>query len=560
MKSRIKSTLSLLEWGACTLLLMNGAAAQNTFPVKIEQAERVDRSSAAWPWVYLGTDTLQMPAERYPDPDPVTGICLGTTGTGALARVRCVGGGLWGPMFYCPSDIRETHAGDVVIGGIHMRTYVVSSDDGYNPTICEWRGLGATPVRTRSYELYIAGGRWACPVGFPPIDLDQDGSTTHDEINIVGPNPEACGIYTCPAGSHLANIPGDPNAIPAGLAAGKVCVSDCIEEQCDDDLVCTIDACFEDGPGCENEFDKTLCVCNNPAPPQVTKTISKQFPKTPTSTACPIFGGSKKMSLTLDGQFGLQASACNNDCTSSTAGAANLTGSFELCGITVTAKGSGSYSYQEKGCINCDEETCEQSCSEATCDTKTAAAGLEAKVSKFFGADINAGDDDYGLSSKCGATISVSGAINGSSSSTSGEATSCESCGTCAKESTSGSLGGGAQADCLLELRAGGMKNEIGCVSCGLLDIKGTVSHEGEEGDAGCGEANCISSRADAKAVVASPMISIKTAWWSVDVRCQATATACSENNTCGAPSCKDDADDTDGSAASVKLSCSVGL
>ena len=191
------------------MLLPVLVAAEYTFPVQFELADRIDRSTYTTPWAYFGTNDHEVDrVER-------TIGCPGTGSNGAPVRVRCNEPGyILGGLYECPSIPFVLHVGETVIGYLHYPARATGYSDFYNPDSCISWAANTHPRLTRNYEMYDMGPRWACPSEFPPIDIDGDGSAYKDG------NPEACGISKCPIDSRLAYVPSDSNA----NAQGYVCI------------------------------------------------------------------------------------------------------------------------------------------------------------------------------------------------------------------------------------------------------------------------------------------------------------------------------------------------
>jgi len=195
------------------------ASAQYTFPVPEILVNRIDQSSSAWPWTYVGSETIEVERVQY------THGCAGVASNGAPVRVRCNQPGyILAGQYHCPGAFRDLYVGDAVVGQLLAGSYSSGNSDGYNPDSCKVPTVGTTPARTQVTKLYIAGGRWICPDTFTPIDLDRDGNKYGDEEFPYQYNPEACGKYQCPLGSSLASSPLDPNASIYYGNDGYVCV------------------------------------------------------------------------------------------------------------------------------------------------------------------------------------------------------------------------------------------------------------------------------------------------------------------------------------------------
>lgn len=407
-----------------------------------------------------------------------------------------------------------------------------------------WRGWcseGVTGINARTN----------CPIGYFHVDWGICRSICDSALHY---NEETEECDECHNDSDC-----DDNLICNGL---ETCVvgncQDGAALDCNDEIGCTEDVCEEPNGCVHNIGDQSQCICDIPAPVTISKSISKQL-ESPDVT-CPVIGGSSKYSATIDGQVSLEEGNCANNCTSNAAGAVSLTGVFGVCGGTVAVKGTASHSLQQSGCLECEPASCEKYCRDGTCDTETTGGALSLTYSQFYGTELDVGTSEYGLSTKCGTTLGIGGSLEKSASSTSNSGSTCNSCDDCEKKTLSGSIGAGALGDCFLEIRVGNTKNQVGCVGCGALDLKGTVSNEVEVGSGACGGLDCTSMRVDGKAVITTPRFTSNTAWWTVDIKCQASVVGCTEYNNCNTPSCKDDVNDTDGISLKKQVSCSVGL
>ncbi len=201
--------------GICPVVAL---AQSYTFPVPVEFARRVDVSSAAFPWVFMGAGTQLVARSAQ------TAGCAGTYPNGAPARVNCSNPtDIIGPQYVCSPVQRTTHVGEIAVGFVRVATTPAGLSDGHNPDACVEPYVGSTEARTRFDRFSLAGARWACPSGVLPFDVDGDGSTFGAEEFPYRFNPEACGVQYCPEGSALAYLPGDPQASHYLSVPGYVC-------------------------------------------------------------------------------------------------------------------------------------------------------------------------------------------------------------------------------------------------------------------------------------------------------------------------------------------------
>jgi YD repeat-containing protein len=229
-----KAAVRTLPAAAFSLLLPFQLQAQSQYfsPVLLDQAERVDQSSEAFPWIYMGSGTREVARTSQ------TIGCAGTYPNGAPARVRCPGspsaGSILGPQYICTAVTRPKHVGDVAIGTLNISTTSTGMSDGHNVDGCLEPYVGTTMARTSSNSFSLAGGRWACPSGTQAIDINFDGNKFGNEELPYRYNPEMCGVHYCPAGSALAFDPANARASLYFGNPGYVCSGNNEEKQpCD---------------------------------------------------------------------------------------------------------------------------------------------------------------------------------------------------------------------------------------------------------------------------------------------------------------------------------------
>lgn len=408
----------------------------------------------------------------------------------------------------------------------------------------------------RGQDSYVAGNLWHIyNVETEPFEL----GIFYFNVVCLDEGFEFTQEFGCSCLSHQACSDGSVcNGEEQCEGIGRCVDGEPLDCSIPDGLTCATRSCQEP-IGCVYDVD-TPAECTCDAPPPVTRVTHRSAAFESPAQACPLVGGTVQYGLTLDGQLSLEDASCANNCTSNTSAAANLTLALGVCGGTITVKGTGTHALQRAGCVDCAPETCEKFCKDGTCDTETSGGAVAVSYSQSYGSKFNAKNRVLEFSAKCDSTLSIGGGAEKSLTSVLNNGSTCNTCDSCSKEAVSGNITAGAQADCMIELRAARFTHKLGCVSCGALELKGSVSNETEVGEGACGGLDCTSTRVDGKMVISTPKFASKTAWWDTDIQCQATLNGCSEYNSCNSLSCKDNDADTDGVALKTQLSCNVRL
>lgn len=262
-KNTRQTFFSLFRKSFCVFLFIGSlilptSATAYTFPVPIKLFDRIDWSSAEFPWVYAGPNT------RVVDPIENTEGCAGTDANGVAVRVTCDDKkDVIGPAFLCTGDldIRDIHVGESIVGSVKIIPRETSSTDGVNPDGCEINDLGETQIIVSVAKINELAGnihnvrfiweeastgnpltywRWTCPKTSPlifPVDIDGDGNAYDGYgFNSIGRkirNPEACGIQECPSPeASLSHQPDNPKATSLyGILPGYVCEGSYPEKQ-----------------------------------------------------------------------------------------------------------------------------------------------------------------------------------------------------------------------------------------------------------------------------------------------------------------------------------------
>ena len=237
----------------------------------------------------------------------------------------------------------------------------------------------------------------------------------------------------------------------------------------------------------------------------------------------------------------IQAGTCQNECTSegelTLAGTAS--GAFGVIELEATLEGSASQSI--KKCLECDTETCLESCTDTICTESSVAGGGSAKVTRTFGLPTTRWQKgSFGVTFGCNAKGSVElGGDVGRTWDTPGVDTeTCEACAACDSTHFSGTLGVGAEGGCGVTVKAPfGINRTVGCFSCltGNASVTGTTTIRSGEGESCTPNGTCYSI--EGKAGFGADLTKCwRFRWFNVKVGCTFTAQGEAKADSCANP------------------------
>ncbi len=378
---------------------------------------------------------------------------------------------------------------------------------------------------------------------------DSDGNCVHkasDGICTDG-NGEACLTTACKPGlGGCVDIPvpdgtscSNPNMCTLGDSClGGVCV-DGTPMDCSDGSQCTVDTCESSAGECTNTMEAGMCETCAPQVtlPDVDISFEEEFP---ISLKCPLVGGSAGVDVTVKGHLTLKGAKCP-ECVSETGGDAAVEAKIQLCkGATVTAKGGGGYNATRQFCTECDDETCELSCSDKSCDTETFNGFAGVGIERFYGFKNRwqAGGGSIlptiSIAINCG--VGVGGEVDVEAGYTGVTDNGCDPCEECNEVSGTVGVGVTGTGGCGAKLRVSKFSAKFGCMECGKLGVKLTGGGSKQWGE--CGEKGCINASITGDAGITLPCWDIGLWWFQVAVQCQAGASATCNANSCGGSGC----------------------
>jgi hypothetical protein len=314
---------------------------------------------------------------------------------------------------------------------------------------------------------------------------------------------------------------------------------------CDDSKSCTLDRCDPAQNQCTNVLDKSLCTCPQSPPVQFGTSFQKDIGLT---FDCPVVGGSIGTQISVSACAMGQAAACDNACTSKFS--AELKGELKanMCAATRSAAITGKYDRKAQSCIDCNPQTCQETCGPVACSEAQGSVSGTVGFSQFMGL---AQGTSWPLRFhwRCGGTVegSIGPQYRYDDKSTGSTCINCPTACTRHGLALQGSLGG--KLGCELFVGASGSGNGSGAEAVGFLKVTGTGGGEFTSG--ACGSNTCEFLRGDLEAG-ARFKANLQLGWRVVGLECVAKYSGCTERNSCGSCSCKNCVD------SEIEATCTV--
>ncbi len=426
---------------------------------------------------------------------------------------------------------------------------------------------------------------WSCPAdcttccGNGQCDGNETATSCPQDCGSTGPNPAKCGDsvcnssvgedhLTCPqdCGTGNSDPPGEPCCTDSidscGWKSNGKCDPGCnwgIDPECSTGQDCCGDAsdpCKWKGDGFCNQgcawgidpdcagnngngngntsCGSGQCQCGSFVPP-VAGTLEFEQNFTPVSASCPVVGGNISVEIGAKGSGSYEPATCP-DFTSKFSAGGEAKGTVDLCGIGFGVKAKGGYTSEKKYESSCNQNSCEYEASSAYCATSGWTGSGEVFVSRTFGFKKSWSSPggsilpSYGINADCG--IKATGSISANVSHDGTENGGGSSCTSCKKIKGNVGLKLTGEGTCQVSAYVGSFSTNIGCQSCGKVEVEGTVGHEAQSGQ--CGNQGCTTGSIGVSAEVGPPCFTVKVGWYERAVECNAKASAKQNFSSCG--------------------------